>query len=69
MRTSIDIDEALLQRATRATGLATKKAVIEEGLRVLVRLHRQKALITLSRTALPSDPEIRRGGPQRDSRR
>ncbi|MGE0121219.1 MAG: type II toxin-antitoxin system VapB family antitoxin [Dongiaceae bacterium] len=25
MRTSIDIDEALLQRATRATGLATRR--------------------------------------------
>jgi len=69
MRASIDIDEALLQRAMRATGFATKKAVVEEGLRLLVRLHRQRSLNALSNTTLPSEPEIRRGRSQRDSRR
>jgi len=41
MRTNIVIDDRLLAHAQRATGIKTKKGVVEEGLRVLVRLHRQ----------------------------
>jgi Arc/MetJ family transcription regulator len=41
MRTNIVIDEALLADAQRATGIKTKKGVVEEGLRTLVRLRRQ----------------------------
>ena len=41
MRTNIDIDDALLAEATRLSGLPTKKAVVEEGLRKLIRLKRQ----------------------------
>ena len=37
MRTNIDIDDALLTEATRLSGLPTKKAVVEEALRRLVR--------------------------------
>jgi Arc/MetJ family transcription regulator len=48
MRTNIDIDDDLMRRALRATGLPTKKAVVEEGLRLLVKLHRQKAIFKLS---------------------
>ncbi len=47
MRTNIDIDDALMRRARRATGLATKKAVVEEALRLLVKLHGQKAVLAL----------------------
>lgn len=47
MRTNIDIDDDLMRRALRATGLPTKKAVVEEGLRLLVRLHRQTAIRSL----------------------
>lgn len=47
MRFNIDIDEVLMRRALRATGLSTKKAVIEEGLRLLVKLHRQRAILAL----------------------
>jgi Arc/MetJ family transcription regulator len=47
MRTNIDIDDTLMQRALRATGLPTKKAVVEEGLRLLVKLHRQKSILAL----------------------
>ncbi|MBI1816735.1 MAG: type II toxin-antitoxin system VapB family antitoxin [Deltaproteobacteria bacterium] len=44
MRTNIVIDEKLIAAAQRATGIRTKRAVVEEGLRVLVRLQRQRAL-------------------------
>jgi len=44
MRTNIVIDDRLLAQAQRATGIATKKGVVEEGLKLLVRLRRQKAV-------------------------
>jgi Arc/MetJ family transcription regulator len=48
MRTNIDIDDALLKEAMEVTALSTKKAVVEEGLRKLVTIHRQrKALAEL----------------------
>ena len=45
MRTTIDIDDALLARAMKAAGLATKKATVEEALRRLLREDRQKDAI------------------------
>jgi len=42
VRTNIDIDDALLADARRLSGHATKKATVEEALRLLVRLRRQK---------------------------
>lgn len=39
MPTNIDIDEDLILRAMRVTGLKTKKAAVEEGLRALIRLN------------------------------
>ena len=42
MRTNIDIDDALMIEAQRASGHATKKATVEEALRLLVKLRRQK---------------------------
>lgn len=41
MRTNIDIDDDLLNDAMAASGQPTKKATVEEGLRLLVRLRRQ----------------------------
>ena len=41
MRTNIVIDDSLMKEAMSATGLETKRAVVEEGLKTLVRLHRQ----------------------------
>ena len=37
MRTNIDIDEELLERAMKATGNKTKRSTVEQGLRELVR--------------------------------
>jgi Arc/MetJ family transcription regulator len=41
MRTNIEIDDTLLTEAMFATGLSTKKAAVEEGLRRLVQSHRR----------------------------
>jgi Arc/MetJ family transcription regulator len=41
MRTNIDIDDALLAQAMTATGLPTKRATVEAGLRMLVRIRNQ----------------------------
>lgn len=48
MRTNIDIDDVLVARALRVTGLKTKRAVVEEGLRALIRLHNQKSILGLA---------------------
>ena len=42
MRTNIDIDDELLSEAMSASGQKTKKATVEDGLRLLVRLAREK---------------------------
>jgi Arc/MetJ family transcription regulator len=42
VRTNIDIDERLLRQAMKATGQTTKRATVEEALRRVVKLHRQK---------------------------
>ena len=62
MRTNIDIDDALLDAAMTATGLATKKATIEQALRSLVDRHRRKnAIANLSGIGWEGDlDEMRR---------
>ncbi|HEY0339859.1 MAG TPA: type II toxin-antitoxin system VapB family antitoxin [Steroidobacteraceae bacterium] len=42
MRTNIEIDDQLMQKALKASGLSTKRAVVEEGLRLLVKLRGQR---------------------------
>lgn len=44
MRTNIEIDEKLMSEAMRSTGATTKKAVVEEALRLLVRTRRQASI-------------------------
>ncbi len=44
MRTNILIDDRLMRETLRATGLKTKRAAVEEGLRVLLRLSRQSEI-------------------------
>ncbi len=41
MRTNIVIDDKLMKAALRATGLKTKREVVELGLRTLLELNRQ----------------------------
>ena len=44
MRTNIVIDKGLMRQAMKATGLSTKKAVIEEGLRSLIKVKGQEGI-------------------------
>ncbi len=44
MRTNIVLDEELVAEAMRRTGLKTKRAVVEEALKTLVRLKRQEEI-------------------------
>ena len=49
MRTNIELDDELIAAAMAATGLPTKKATVEEGLRLLVRRTEQKKAIEESK--------------------
>lgn len=44
MRTSILIDEKLLEETLQLTGLKTKREVVELGLRTILRLHQQEKI-------------------------
>ncbi len=44
MRTNIVIDDKLMRDTLRATGLKTKREVVEEGLRTLLRLKKQERI-------------------------
>jgi Arc/MetJ family transcription regulator len=44
MRTNIEIDDQLVNKAMRTSGARTKKAAVEAGLRLLVKTHSQTAI-------------------------
>ena len=44
MRTNIDIDDDLMRQAMRSSGARTKRAAVEEGLRLLIRTRDQRAI-------------------------
>lgn len=44
MRTAIVIDNSLMRQAMKAAGLATKRAVVEEGLRLLIKVKGQEGI-------------------------
>ena len=44
MRTNIVIDDELMNRALKLTGLKTKRAVVDAGLRLLVKLKDQEQI-------------------------
>ena len=44
MRTNINIDDKLMNDVLEATGLATKKAAVELGLKTLIRLKKQEGI-------------------------
>lgn len=70
MRTSIDIDDELLAKAMAATGLATKKATVEEALRRLVqRRERLDALTDMSGLGWEGDLSAMREGRKARKRR
>lgn len=41
MRTNIEIDDRLMRQAMRSSGARTKRAVVEEGLRLLIQTRGQ----------------------------
>ncbi|WP_064692617.1 type II toxin-antitoxin system VapB family antitoxin [Rhizobium aegyptiacum] len=45
MRTTIDIDDGLLDAAMIVTGLATEEAAAEQALRIFIERHRRKNAI------------------------
>ncbi|MBT3225191.1 MAG: type II toxin-antitoxin system VapB family antitoxin [Calditrichaeota bacterium] len=47
MRTNIIINDDLMNEALKLTDLKTKKAVVEEGLKLLVRLKKQERIKSL----------------------
>lgn len=44
MRTTIDIDDELMRQAMRSSDARTKRAVVEEGLRLLIRTPGQRSM-------------------------
>jgi Arc/MetJ family transcription regulator len=44
MRTNIDIDDELMRQAMRSSGARTKRAVVEEGLRLLIQTRGQATM-------------------------
>jgi Arc/MetJ family transcription regulator len=44
VRTNIDIDDRLMRQAMRSSGARTKRAAVEEGLRLLIRTKGQASI-------------------------
>jgi Arc/MetJ family transcription regulator len=44
MRTNIELDDTLVERAMRSSGARTKRAVVEAALQLLVKTHEQAAI-------------------------
>ena len=48
MRTNIEIDDRLMEKAQRLSGLGTKRAVVEAGLQLVIRLKEQEEILRLA---------------------
>jgi Arc/MetJ family transcription regulator len=44
MRTNIEIDDKLMRQAMRSSGARTKRAAVEEGLRLLIQTRGQRSI-------------------------
>jgi Arc/MetJ family transcription regulator len=63
MRTNIEIDDALIEEAMRATGQTTKRATVEEALRRVVTTgRRQQAISDTAGMGWDGDLEAMRTG-------
>jgi Arc/MetJ family transcription regulator len=47
MRTNIVLDDKLVAEARRLTGITTKKALVDEALRVLIATRKRRSLLEL----------------------
>ena len=45
MRTNIDIDDTLMAKAQKLSSVKTKKAIVEEALRLYITIENQKKLM------------------------
>ena len=48
MRATTDIDDTLMRKAIRLSGLTTKKAVVEAALRLLIQSYSQASLLDVN---------------------
>jgi len=63
MRTNIEIDDALMRQAMRSSGARTKRAAVEEGLRLLIQTRGQRSIRRLrGKVAWEGDLEESRRG-------
>jgi len=61
VRTNIEIDDKLLSAAMRASGCRTKRATVEEGLRLLARQKAYRAILELrGKVHWQGDPDAMR---------
>lgn len=68
MRTNIELDDELMQAALAITG-STKKATVEEALKLLLRKHRQQnAIAELAGIGWDGDLDTMREGRNHDHR-
>ena len=66
MRTNIEIDDRLLSEAMRASGCRTKRATVEEGLRLLARKNAYRAILALrGKVHWEGDPDALRRAKRR----
>ncbi len=66
MRTNIDIDDRLIARAMALTGLPTKRAAVEEALKLLIKMRDQGSIRELfGKIPLDIDLDTTRQGRRR----
>lgn len=59
MRTNIEIDDKLMERAMRASGAKTKREAVERSLELMVRLADQAKLIRAARGKLHWEGDLK----------
>lgn len=63
MRTNIVIDDELMAKAIKASGLKTKKEVVEQGLKLIIQRNNQQAIRELrGKLKWEGDLDEMRGG-------
>ena len=62
MRTTINIDDTLMKRASKLTGIVEKTALVRQGLETLIALESAKRLANLGGTERELNPIPRRRG-------
>ncbi len=63
MRTNIDIDDRLMREALRSSGARTKRAVVEQPLRLLIQTKGQSSIRRLrGKVAWEGDLDVSRAG-------